>query len=185
MLVLNFKKKTDNDAWVFKCDASRWYLCLRSERGRSGGCRLVQELRVHLVVMSAQVLSEQVTQDLACLITNTPPPPRVHTRLLFQHSTPSLRVQSLSLSQHDLSSASFCSSPPPPPPLFIFLFIFLRSCQSLWVLFFHDYFRRSFSSLFLMLLLSLSFYPCSVLSFFLYFSTFVSCHKPSFKFELF
>lgn len=74
MLVLKFKKKTGNDAWVFKCDASRWYLCLRSERGRSGGCRLVQELRVHLVVMSAQVLSEQVTQDLACLITNTPSP---------------------------------------------------------------------------------------------------------------
>lgn len=123
MLVLNFKKKTDNDAWVFKCDASRWYLCLRSERGRSGGCRLVQELRVHLVVMSAQVLSEQVTQDLACLVTNTPSPSRrVHTRLLFQHSTPSLRVQSLSLSQHGLSSASFCSSPPPPPPLFLFPF---------------------------------------------------------------
>lgn len=74
MLVLNFKKKTDNDAWVFKCDASRWYICLWSERRRSGGCRLVQELRVHLVVMSAQVLSEQVTQDLACLITNTPSP---------------------------------------------------------------------------------------------------------------
>lgn len=85
-----------------------------------------------------------------------------------------------SLSQHGLSSASFCSSPPPPPPLFIFLFVFLHSCLSLWALFFHDYSRRSVSSLFLLLLLSLSFYPCSVLSFFLHFSTFVCCNKPYF-----
>lgn len=66
-------------------------LCVRSERGRSGaGCGLVQELRVHLVVMSAQVLSEQVTQDLACLITNTPsPPPCPHASPLSAfHSQP-------------------------------------------------------------------------------------------------
>lgn len=66
-------------------------LCVRSERGWAGaGCRLVQELRVHLVVMSAQVLSEQVTQDLACLITNTPsPPPCPHASPLSAfHSQP-------------------------------------------------------------------------------------------------